>query len=160
MNTTRHTEKHPNELLGIDVDSARPGLRSNDVVTGETVYRRMKCYNLMTGDFVGYLGTYNNNVDLVGKPEEAAKLAWSSYGSDMYLRKDTSPNDRYLGLGWNSYACWGLTGGWNDAVIFNKDKTISLKSDPKRKLYKYGNNWVCWSADEDNQNILRFEFEP
>jgi len=157
---TKHTEKHPNELLGINVDAAKPGLLKGDAPAGETAYRKMKCFNLMTGDFVGYLGTYNNNVDLVHVANDAAMLAWSSSGSDMYLRKETTPNDRFLGLGWNSYACWGLTGGWNDAVVYNKeDHTISLKSDPKRRLYRYGNDWVCWSTGENNQNILRFEFE-
>jgi len=99
--STHHTEKHPNELLGADVDSPRPVLHSGSSVTSESTYRKMKCYNLATGAVVGWLGTYGNNVDLVHDAAAAVGVAWSPYGSDMYLRKATSPNDRFLGLGWN-----------------------------------------------------------
>jgi hypothetical protein len=159
---TNHTEQHPNEALGIDVDAPKPGLAEGAVATAEAGsddgYVPMKCYNLSTGDFVGWLGTYGNNVDLVHSVEEAARLKFSSYGSDLYLRKETDPADRYLGLGWNGYATWGVTGGWNDPIVYNGDHSISLKTDSKRKLYgPYGNDWVCWSGGEDNQNILRIE---
>lgn len=154
-----HTEKHPNEELGLDVDSPRPFLSSDALGASETNFRPMRCYNLITGQAEGWLGTYGNNVDLVHDIKDAAMVDWYSYQSDLYLRKDTNPAYRYLGVGYNSYATWGVTGGWNDAVVYNSDHTISLKSDPKRKLYKYGNDWVCWSKGEDNQNILRFEFE-
>lgn len=156
----QHTEKHPNELLGVDLDAPRPVLQTDAAATSQGTYGKMRCYNLTTGEFVGWLGTYGNNVDLVHDAESAAAVAWSPHGSDMYLRKETSPNDRFLGLGWNGYATWGLTGGWNDPIIYNSDHTISLKTDPKRKLYgPYGNDWVCWSGGEDNQNLLRCELE-
>jgi hypothetical protein len=77
----------------------------------------MKCTNLATGEFIGWLGTYNNSVDLVHDSASAASLAWLSYGSDLYLAKETSPADRFLGLGANSSACWGLTGGWNNPIV-------------------------------------------
>ena len=154
---TLHAEKHPTELLGLSIDTPKPGLPREAAAVVEGTYQKMKCYNQVTGQLVGFLGSSGNNADIVQDEKEAASLAWSSYNSDLYLRKDTSPNDRFLGLGWHGYACWGLAGGWNDAVIYNSDQTISLKSDPKRKLYIYG-AWVCWSEGESNQNILRFVF--
>ncbi len=157
--TIHPTEKHPNEVLGIDVDAPRPILQS-DAPVARGNYGKMKCYNLSTGDFVGWLASYNNNVYLTQDESAAASVKWLSYKEHTYLEKETSPNDRYLGLGWNGYATWGLTGGWNDPIVYNADHTISLKTDPKRKLYgPYGNQWVAWSGGEDNQNILRCELE-
>jgi hypothetical protein len=160
MSAARHTEQHPNEQMGIDADSPKPDLQSAPDPTSAATWKKMACYNLVTGDFVGYLGTYNNNLDLLQDADDAANLVWYSSGSDLYLRKATTPNDRYLGLGWNGYACWGLwtPTGWVNPVVYNSDHTISLKEDPKRKLYgPYGNDWVCWTGGEDNQNILRCE---
>jgi hypothetical protein len=138
----------------------KPGLHAGAELIKEVTYRKMKCTNKMTDEEIGWLGSYGNNLDIVHSVEQGANLVWSSHGKDVYLRKETSPADRYLGLGWNSYACWGLTGGWNDAVIYDIDNhTIALKSDPKRKLCLYGNDWVCWSDDDNNQNILTFVFE-
>lgn len=158
MNTQQTEIKHPNVLLGLEVDS--PMQRAAGAATSP--YHKMKCYNLMTKEFNGWLGVGNNQyVDLVHDAKDAANLAWYSHNSDSYLKKDTTPSDRYLGVGANDYACYGLwiPTGWVNAVIYNGDHTISLKEDPKRKLYKYGNDWVCWSKGEDNQNILRFEFD-
>jgi hypothetical protein len=156
---THHTEKHPNEILGLDVDATRPSLSAQNAPRANANYRRMKCFDRMTKEFQGWLGSYGNNLDLVHSTDDAAYVAWSDQGSDKFLRKDAVPGDRYLGLGWNSYACWGLTGGWNDAVIYNDDKSVSLKIDPKRKLCKYGNDWIRWSEDNNNANILTLELE-
>ncbi|HUY99088.1 MAG TPA: hypothetical protein VMU89_01965 [Thermomicrobiaceae bacterium] len=158
--STRHTEDHPAEGLGVDVDAPRNVAQSSATVASGTSFGRMKCYNRSTGAFVGWLGTYNYSVDLVHDADSGAGVAWTPWGSDMYLTMDWSPGYRYLGLGANSYACWGIAGGWTDAIVYNPDHTLSLKSDPKRKLYgPYGNDWVCWSNGEDNQNILRCELE-
>lgn len=129
-----------------------------------TTYKKMKCFNLMTGDFKGYLGTHDNYLT-VTNAEGAAPLVWASEGEDLYLEKETTPDDRYLGLGDNSYANWGLKGGWRNPVKLNPDGTISLKDKPGRKLYgpyaKITADYVVWTedGDENNQNILRFEFE-
>jgi hypothetical protein len=155
---TSHPEQHQNELPGRGTDTSKPGVPSDAPTPEQSRYRKMKCYYAVNGRLLGWLGTYNDNVDVVTNEKLAAEVAWSWYESDMYLRKTTSPNDRFLGLGWHGYACWSLAGGWNDAIIYNADHTISLKSDPSRKLSLCGNNWICWSEGESNQNILRFEF--
>lgn len=127
-------------------------------------YKKMKCFNLMTGEMVGYLGTHDNFLTIV-PAAEAVAVQWDTEGSDLYLDKDTSPTDRYLGLADQSYAGWGLKGGgYRNPILFNRDGTISLKAAPGRKLYgpyaKITANYVCWTEDgEDNQNILRFEME-
>ncbi|MDC0667925.1 hypothetical protein [Nannocystis radixulma] len=128
-----------------------------------TTYKKMKCFNLMTGEFVGYLGTHDNYVT-VTDANGAANLVWASSGADLYLEKDTTPNDRYLGLADQDYAGWGLKGGWRNPVLFNSDGSISLKDDPRRKLYgpvsKITANYVAFTeAGDNNQNILRFEME-
>lgn len=150
---------HPNDQLGLDMNGPRtadPSFKAPPI----DQYGVMKCINLATGQFLGYLGTaYNQYVDIVEDVKQAARLKWYGHNSDLYLDRQTDPNDRYLGVGYHSYACYGLwvPNGWVDAVLYNADKTISLKSDPKRKLYKYGDNYVCWSDGESNQNILSFE---
>ncbi len=153
------TKIHPNDTLGIDLNGSRSENPSFQAPALDQ-YGVMKCSNLMTGQFLGYLGTaYNQYVDIVADKSQAAQLKWRYSGAELYLEKATEPNDRYLGVGANSYACYGLwtPTGWVDAVLYNNDKTISLKSDPKRKLYIYGDNYVCWSDGESNQSILVFE---
>jgi hypothetical protein len=77
------------------------------------------------------------------------------------LQKQTEPNDRSLEVGAQQYACYGfwIPSGWVDSVLYNSDKSISLKMDPKRKLYKYGDNYFCWTNGESNQNIVAFELD-
>jgi hypothetical protein len=154
---TRHPDRHRNEVPGRGTDTPKPGVATDAPTNEQSRFRKLKCYYAGNGQLVGWLGDYNANVDVVTKEKSAAEVAWSWYASDMYLRKSTSPNDRFLGLGWHGYACWVLA-GWNDAVIYNADHTISLKSEPSRKLCLYGNNWVCWSEGESSRHILRFEF--
>jgi hypothetical protein len=126
----------------------------------------MACHNLATNQLVGYLGAGGNlnaSTSIVANKEDGANVKWAYVGSDMYLEKDTTPNDRYLGLGSQSYACWGLwtRDGWVDPLVYNQDHTISLKGQTHRKLYGpyrwLGSDWAVWSEGEDNQNILRFE---
>jgi hypothetical protein len=161
MTTTQHTEQTANELAGVDVDAPQNSLQTGAPDITNVTFGRMKCFNLSTGQFVGWLGTYNYSVDLVHDVDSGAGLAWNSWGSDMYLMMNWSPGYRYLGLGTSSSACWAIAGGWTKPVIYNPDHTISLKEDPSRKLYgPYGNDWVYWTNGEDNQNILRCELEP
>jgi hypothetical protein len=127
-------------------------------------YKKMKCFNLMTGEFKGYLSTLRNYVTLVPDKDLGAEVKWSEEGGDMYLVKATSPADRFLGVAERGYAGWGLWGGWRDAVLLNADGTISLKATPERKLYgpydSLGNEYVCWAErGENNQAILRFVME-
>jgi hypothetical protein len=161
---TTQQEQLPTELQGIDVDAPNPNpnpdLQGEAPKVTDTGWKKMKCFNLSTGDFVGYLANSNSWAFLTQDEGSAANLAWSPNGADMYLQNEASPSNRYLGLGTNSYACWGLwtPTGWVNAVLYNQDHTISLKAFPSNKLYgPYGNGWVCFSGGEDNQNILRFE---
>ena len=169
---TQQSNQHPNETQGLDVDAPNPNpnpaLQGEAPEPGATSFGgaasgKMKCTNRSTGAFVGYLASSGNNVCLSQDAAGGETLSWCPYGSDLYLRRSASPSDRYLGLGWNGYACWGLwtPTGWVNAIVYNKaDGTISLKGDEKRKLYgPYGNGWVCWSDGEDNQNILTCELE-
>ena len=130
-------------------------------------YKKMACYNLATNQLVGYVGaggSLNASVSIVANKADGANVKWAPAGSDMYLEKDTDPNDRYLGVGTSSAACWGLwtPTGWINPIVYNPDRTISLKEDPRRKLYGpyrlLGSDWAYWSEPGDNnQNILRFE---
>lgn len=128
-----------------------------------TDYKKMKCTNLMTGEFVGYLGTHDNYLTVTDRAG-AVDVVWASEDSDLYLEKETTPDDRYLGLADQGYAGWGLKGGWRNSVLFNSDGSISLKEDTRRKLYgpiaKLTSNYVAFTeAGESNQNILKFEME-
>lgn len=162
--------QHPNDLHGVVVDtppreSSAHTLKSGAQLTSSSGYHRMRCTNLSTGEFLGWLATSGNNVYLETDPKSSnlAACQWRSWGADLYLAKDTSPSDRLLGLGWNSYACWGAqeSGGWHNPIIYNADHTISLKEAPNRKLYgPYGNQWVCWTGEESNQNIIKCDMEP
>lgn len=155
---SQRTEEAPNAHVDLDAPRPQPAC-----VAPESGYQPMKAYDLATGQFVGWLGTHDNSVSLVDSVDEAAYLHWEPSGSDKFLGKETTPNDRYLGLGSSGWACWGLSGGWVDAVVYGADKTIALKSAPERKLYgpnRYlGRDYLKWSDGEDNQNILRFELD-
>lgn len=123
-------------------------------------YFKMMCYNKMTKQFVGYMGTYGNDVSLVADEAEAVDVKWEPVDSDTYLAKETSPNDRYLGLAANDYAAWDLWGNKSSRqpVVLNADGTISLKNKPNIKLYgpyRYnGVDYACWTDQADNSNIL------
>jgi hypothetical protein len=134
-------------------------------VGGAQDYGVMKCTNIVTNEFRGYLGTATNQyADIVSDISAAAKFKWYSYYSELYLERQTEPNDRYLGVGvtlsgitYADYGLWTPT-GWVNAVLYNSDKSISLKADPRRKLYEY-DDYVCWTNGESNQNILAFELD-
>lgn len=132
----------------------------------DSSYRKMKAYNLMTGEAQGWVGTGGDQyVELVAE-DSAAGVKWENKGEDLYLAKDTNPQDRWMGEGggaWKGYADWGIGGGYYCAVLWNADHTVSMKSDPGRKLYKYhsfSKDWLCWSENGDNnQAIVRLEWE-
>lgn len=124
-------------------------------------YRTVPCYNRKTNKFVGYLGTNSADLSLVQNTGDTstAWCKWVYQDGNLYLAKETTPQDRWLGLGSNSYAGWGLT--WYDPIVVNADKTISLKSAPERRLYgpfnKGGVDYLRWSEDDTNDDILRIE---
>lgn len=132
-------------------------------------YKVMKVLNLMTGQALGYLGTHDNCTCIVARKEDAAQVQWDAEGDDVYLDKQTSPTDRYLGVSDLGYGSWGLKGAnYREPVIYNRDKSISLKSATSRKLYGpyhrpgiiNDTDWICWTGkDDNNQNILGFEME-
>ncbi len=124
--------------------------------------------NLKTGAKVGYLGVgTSQNVSIVADKSQAARVEWRRdvEPGQLYLGKDTTPDDRFLGLGNNGYADWGLWqagGGSQKRYIdyLNYDKgtgIIALGDNPSRKLYAYG-DWACWS-EGDNDQILSCRME-
>ena len=121
-------------------------------------YKKMRCTNKMTGEFIGYLGTHNNAVAIGPKLDDASDIKWEPNGNDEYLAKETTPNDRYLGGSSGDYAGWGLWIGESAPVVRNSDGTISLKTKTSAKLFgpvRYlGVDYVKWSDTDDNQNIL------
>lgn len=124
-------------------------------------YQVMQCTNIATHTIIGYLGVATNEYAIiVDSIEKAQKFKWVSDGSSLYLAKQTTPNDRYLGVGASDCACYGLwiPTGWVDALVYDKngDKIIYLESDQQRKLY-YDGTYVKWSKGEKNQNILSME---
>ncbi|MDA8437393.1 MAG: hypothetical protein M0Z51_00865 [Propionibacterium sp.] len=126
---------------------------------GSRDYVHVKCYSLTDDRFLGWLGVgYNNYTVLVADEQDAHGLVWYADGDDLYLRKDTSGGDRYLGEGVYSYADWGLWGGnYKSPVLYNADQTLSLKGAPTRKLYLYKDNQLCWSNGEEDLEFVRVD---
>jgi hypothetical protein len=138
------------------------GWTTYTLLFGTHAYEHAKCYNFSTGEFLGWLGRVGDNYVSVEKEEKNAHgVRWQFDGNDLYLSKETSgsPGGRYLGEGSSGYADWGLGGGYYAPVLYNKDLTISLKSDPKRKLYLVGDNEVRWSDSGKSVpvSLLRIE---
>ncbi|MDQ4501252.1 hypothetical protein [Sinomonas sp. ASV322] len=124
-------------------------------------YETAKVYNNVTGDFLGWLGCSSGNYVTVEKDEaNASKVAWHFDGKNLYLRTETSGGDRFLGLSDRSYAGWGLnvpTGWWNP-VVYARDMTIGLAESPRRILYLYDGQWVCWSDENSEpQDVIRVD---
>jgi hypothetical protein len=126
-------------------------------------YRTVRCFNRASGAFVGYLGTDSATVSIVANASDAAAAwcKWTYLDGDLYMAKNTSPGDRWLGEGNSNYADWGLGSGWYAPVVHNADKTVSLKASSGRRLYgpyKDGSvDYVRWSVDDANADILRVE---
>jgi hypothetical protein len=128
----------------------------------EKGYTKLACFNRKTGQLLGYLGTLRNYLTLVEDKENGAWVQWRPEDKLMYLAKSTTPADRFLGVAERGYAGWSLQGtSWVNAVDYQTDHSIAIKGDTKRRLYgpyeTLGSQYVCWSEDDTNDNILRCE---
>jgi hypothetical protein len=130
-------------------------------------YQLAKCTFLKNGVLAGYLASSKNAyVYLTSDPKQAAGVKWMHDKSGRWwLEKDTKPDDRFLGVGANSYADWGLwqaePNGWIEPVIYNANHTIALAKDPSQLLYgPYGDDWVCWGSNSDNVLVVNFVDPP
>ena len=157
--TSRQGRELPTELVGITVDAPNAALAAAraeqlaaapPATAAATGPFRVKCYVKSTKADLGYLGvSAANGVDLVGH-DEAAICQWYMKDTHNYLQVNNATVFRYLGVGYHSYACWGLMTptGWVNAVTPRND-SIYLSGDDNT-LYAYGNGWVCWgNADTD-----------
>ncbi|NUO55028.1 MAG: hypothetical protein HOV78_00070 [Hamadaea sp.] len=129
-----------------------------------TVYQPVRCLDFESGKFLGWMSV-SSAVDpyLAIVPNEAAAhpCVWYFHGDDLYLRKDTSGGDRYLGLSGGGRAGWGLWTGQSNPVIINKDMTISLAADPKRLLCVdrlINGNWGgAWTDGTPNRFVIQID---
>jgi hypothetical protein len=124
-------------------------------------YKKMKCFNLKTGAFQGYLGTQDLYVK-IKDVDNAAGVQWYQNGDALYLDEEITGLDRYLTNNWGQ-AKWEQDGG--ALLDFNADGSISLAGSPSRKLY-YKNTtpfkeifWMNEGETDSNilDNILKFE---
>ncbi|MBV6697309.1 hypothetical protein KV557_09250 [Kitasatospora aureofaciens] len=131
-------------------------------------FEHVKCYDLESGKFLGWLGCTpygdpfgRNYTWIIPEEKDAHGVRWSFTGDDLYLRKDTRPGDRYLGLSDQSRAGWGLPGGWRNPVLYNDDGTVSLRDEPQRKLYvnvmDNAKNYLAWTDGTANRYIVRLD---
>lgn len=151
-------------LRGLPSETMRPDVE-------ETEHFWMKCYHKgIPREFVGYLSWRGNQTAAIGEGADypPAEVYWyDGPNGDTYLGKETSPYDRFLGMGDYWYACWALwqvrNMGYFTNVIYNPDHTISPGTYPRRFLAgpyeQYGINWVWW-APEGDPNILVCELVP
>jgi hypothetical protein len=127
-------------------------------LSGDHHYRHAMCSILATGEDVGWLSSLRNSPRVVKDEAEAHGVTWYFDDDKLYLRKDTSGGDRYLGLGSRNYASWGdrSAGGWWNPVVFGKDGTIALADHPERKLFLDNDDWLSWThgPDSDFPTIL------
>jgi hypothetical protein len=148
---------HPNDTAGLSVDMPRTGL-AGGAAQGAGAFRLSMSVK-STGQNKGWLGVSTNNwVDLVGDKSKAAVCEWYT-GNDgkNYLQINNATVYRYIGIGANDYASWGLntpSGQWH--AISARDNVIYLADDgpTPRALYPYGNDWVCWG---NTDTILKYE---
>ncbi len=63
-----------------------------------TTYKKMKCFNLMTGEFVGYLGTHDNYVTVTDAAGASDDVVWASRRGPSTSRRRPRPTIRFLGL--------------------------------------------------------------
>lgn len=126
-------------------------------------YHKLECRNINTNEIVGYLGNVRGYGVLEQKKSDGAWVQWRYKDNMTYLAKDTTPNDRFIGLAENSYSGWGLQGtNWVSAVDYDSAKHTLALSGTKRFLYgpyeTLGSAYVCWSKEgESNSNILKCE---
>ncbi len=126
-------------------------------------YHKLECRNFNTKQVVGYLASNNNYVTLTSDKENGAWVQWRYKDNLTYLAKDTTPNDRFLGLAEQGYGGWGLQGTeWSGPLDYDGDNhTIALRGTTRYLYGPYetlGKAYACWSEEgEKNSNILRCE---
>jgi len=122
-------------------------------LSGDHHYSHAMCSILATGKKVGWLGSSRNWPCIVEKETDAHGVTWYFDNDKLYLRKDTSGGDRYLGLGSRNYASWGerSAGGWWNPVVYGKDGTIALADHPERKLFLDNDNWLSFTHGPDSE---------
>jgi len=140
-------------------------LGSQDVAveaSAASEYKLAQCTFKKNGVAAGYLASSTNAyVWLTQDVKKATRVKWLIDSSGRWwLEKATTPNDRFLGIGDNDYADWGLwqaaPNGYIEPVVYNADHTIALARYPSKLLYgPYGDQWVCWgSATEENLLVV------
>lgn len=160
------------ELNDIDPGTINVG---GDTLTSESLsatplgYRRVKCFNQASGEFVGYLSSRNSQSTAlgVGSSYPPSECYWMEKGGWQYLAQKTDPYDRCLGVSDSWWACWSLqqagkSSGYYTNVIQNADGTISAGNYPDRFLAgpsrSVGIDWAWWALAGD-PGILRCELE-
>ena len=105
---------------------------------------KIKCKVGSTGQQLGFLGISEaNSVDLVGvNGPYVAICEWYLYDGVNYLRVNNATVYRYLGVGSESSACWGIWTGWKNPVE-PRNGGIYL-TGTGRTLYPYGQDWAYW----------------
>lgn len=126
--------------------------------------KKMKCFNLKTGELQGYLGTEDLYVK-IKTFDHAAAVQWYRYGDALYLDEEIKGEDRYLSNNWGQakWETWSSGGGAK--LDFNADGSISLTDSPSRKLYYKPTTspkeiWFTHEDETDSNkldNILKFE---
>lgn len=122
----------------------------------ETKYSHAKCWAKKDKKFLGWLGSTQGGDAMLARTEAGAHgVCWDFEGTDLFLQKDTTSHERWLGLGNRSYASWGFGGGYYAPVIYNANGTIALKDHPTRLLFLDNDDWLSWTQPgKDNDNIL------
>jgi hypothetical protein len=147
-------------------DNWDPRTTYRELVQGmPSVYQRIMGYDKETNKELGWLGITGSNtspeVAFHEKESAAHGVSWKYDGGELYLQKDTDPNDRYLGLWSGGVAGWGLPGAWRSAVVYNTDGTISMAHDPKRMLcaerFLDGVWRAGWTDGTPNRYLIRID---
>lgn len=152
---TKYSHSRPS-----DVD---PRTIQDDGEAGGPNYRRVKCTNLITKEFIGYLSTRGSASTAIGDGPgyPPAMCYWMVKDGARYLTKQTEPHDRCLGVSDWWYACWALQQvrnmGYFTNIIPNQDGTLSPGTHPDLCLagpYRYwGIDWTWW-AQKGHPDIL------
>ena len=132
------------------------------VVTTEG-YRLARCRDMKTGEFLGWLGSGDGNyVEIVPDKPYAhgvmwdMQVTWDPRGfrfEELFLRKDTSGGDRFLGVYGKNRGSWSLAG---TGLIRNGDGSISLRGQPSRMLCREG-AWANWSDGNAADGLLAID---
>ncbi|WP_051366977.1 hypothetical protein [Hamadaea tsunoensis] len=147
------------------IDDWNPRRTLSDLAKGAPlVYQPVRCLDFESGKFLGWMSVssaVDPYVAIVPKEADAHPCLWYFYGDDLYLRKDTSGGDRYLGLSGGGRAGWGLWTGQCNPVVINKDMTISLAKNPERLLCvdrMVNGNWGgAWTDGTPNRFVIQID---